>query len=248
MRGVLRGESFMLYFYSILESLIPRPSDHVKSRKYTVTNHNRSTLILLALLVVPLSSAAKDLSDGIIDRVQGTPLTYGADCFQEEALRTTIEMGTYGMIESTSRCFAKRSREVKLERFQSLHRDLIKEGIPHRQITGAYRGSTTDLSFLVIKPGEMDEAVFKKMLFSLGAKYRQQSIIYSASLRPGKKEKRNYLLFTTGEHAGYSRSGIGFIEGNFENYSLILTEEGTEIFIGTYHLENEYRKHTELIE
>ena len=213
-----------------------------------MTIYNRSALILLALLVWPLSGAAEDLPKGVNNRVEGAPITYRPEHFREEVLRTTIERGDYGMIESTSRYYSKRSREVKLERFRSLHRDLIDEGIPHRQITGAYRGSSTDLSFLVIKPEEMDEEVFKKTLFSLGAKYLQQSIIYSVSLRPGEKEKRNYLLFTTGEHAGHSRSGTGFIEGDFESYSLVLTEEGTEIFIGAYRLESEYRKHPELIE
>ena len=213
-----------------------------------MTIHNRSALIFLAFLVFPLGHAADELPEGVINRVEGPPITHLPEYFREEALRTTIERGAYGMIESTSRYFSKSSREVKLERFRSLHRDLIEKGIPHRQITGAYRGSTTDLSFLVIKPEEMDEEVFKKTLFSLGAKYLQQSIIYSASLRPGEKEKRNYLLFTTGEHAGYSRSGTGFIDGDFESYSLVVTEEGTEIFIGAYRLESEYRKHPELIE
>ena len=213
-----------------------------------MTVYNRFALVLLALLRCPLTGVADDLPQGIINQVEDAPITYGAEYFREDALRTTIERGAYGMIESTSRYYSKSSRDVKLERFRSLHRDLIEEGIPHRQITGAYRGSTTDLSFLVIKPEEKDEEIFKKALFTLGAKYLQQSIIYSASLRAGEKEKRNYLLFTTGEHAGHSLSGIGFVEGDFESYSLVLTEEGTEIFIGAYRLESEYQEHPELIE
>ena len=220
----------------------------MKSREFTMINYNRFALVLLYLLASPLTGTADDLPQGAINRVEGTPITYRSEHFREEALRTTVEREAYGMIESTSRYFSKRSREVKLKRFRSLHRDLIEEGIPHRQITGAYRGSTTDLSFLVIKPVEMDEEVFKKTLFSLGAKYLQQSIIYSASLLPGEKEKRNYLLFTMGEHVGHSRSGTGFMEGDLESYSLVLTEEGTEIFIGAYRLDSEYREHPELIE
>ncbi len=95
-------------------------------------------------------------------------------------------------------------------------------------------------------PAEMDEEIFKKILFSLGAKYLQESIIFSAKLRPGESEKRNYLIFTTGEHAGYSRSGAGFIKNNKENYSEIITTEGETIVIGAYNLEKEFRKHPEL--
>ncbi len=163
--------------------------------------------------------------------------------FSERALRKTIERGAYGMIESTSRFYADKSRAVKHQRFSDLHRDLIESGIPHRQIVGSYEGHVTDLSFLVVKPDNMDEEIFLETLIAFGKKYLQQSVIYSASLSPGELHKRNYLVFTTGEHAGYSRSGTGFVEGREGSYSLVTTTEGAEIYIGTYMLAKEYVKH-----
>ncbi len=167
--------------------------------------------------------------------------------FSESNLRKAIETGAYGMIESTSFHFANAKEDVKKARFSTLSRDLAALKLPHRQITGVYKGHKTGLSFLVLKPSGVEEEVFKKMLFTLGAKYLQESIIFSAKLRPGETEKRNYLIFTTGEHAGYSRSGTGFIENNKENYSEITTAEGTTIVIGAYNLEKEFRKHPELL-
>ena len=201
-------------------------------------------------VITSLLAAGEHSADAPLDPapIVETLDLYGGngEIFSESSLRKIVTTGAYGMIESTSRHFATANREEKLASFTSLSRDLAASRLPHKQIIGVYKGHQTNLSFLVLKPAEMDEEIFKKFLFSLGAKYLQESIIFSAKLESGETEKRNYLIFTTGEHAGYSRSGTGFIENNKENYSEVTTVEGTTIAIGAYNLEKEFRKHPEL--
>jgi hypothetical protein len=167
--------------------------------------------------------------------------------FTSVSLEETLKNGAYGMIESTSRKFASAEEAVKRARFKGLSEDLRAAGIPHRRIIGAYRGNITDRAYLVVKPASMEESRFKKALFMLGRKYSQKSVIYSASTIPGGGEKRNYLIFTTGEHAGTSRSGFGFTEADGENYCRVTTTDGVAITIGTYRLDDDYEPHPELL-
>ncbi len=130
-------------------------------------------------------------SDGVIGNLTRDPQFHsGQKYFNEIPLRKTIEKGAYGMVESTSKHFATASRGVKLERFASLSRDLTELNLPHKPIIGVYKGHKTDISFLVIKLEIMTEETFKKLLFSLGRKYEQESIIFSAGLR-GRLKSRN---------------------------------------------------------
>ncbi len=90
--------------------------------------------------------------------------------------------------------------------------------------------------FMNLDHSAMEEGEFRRVLFTLGRKYLQESIIFSAGRRPGRREKRNFLIYTTGERAGSSRSGRGFIDEENGNYSLIHTPDGEEIYIRTYRL------------
>jgi hypothetical protein len=151
--------------------------------------------------------------------------------FSEENLKKTVNDETYAMIES-SVSSEERTESMENEKFASLGELLANYGLPHRPIIGSYQGTLSKYSFFVVKPEDVDLKQFRKIIFELGEKYKQESIILSLK---GRVE----LVFTTGEHVGTAWVGKGFNSNIGDNYSKIHTSEGKDYFIGEYSLDRQ---------
>lgn len=88
--------------------------------------------------------------------------------------------------------------EQAKERHEKLRADLKEKGLMHTQVLGKY-GEEED-SFLVFTPD-----VTRDELVELGAKYNQDSVIWS-------KGEENQMIYTTGPNKGKYHPGKGFEE------------------------------------
>lgn len=153
------------------------------------------------------------------------------DYFFKKNIKKVVNDETYAMIESS--VFSEESSEnIENEKFASLGKLLANYGLPHRQIVGNYENVLSKYSFLVIKPENLDLKKFRQIIFDLGEKFKQESIILSSV---GKVE----LVFTTGINAGTALVGKGFNTNKGENYSEIKTTEGKSFFIGEYYIDRQ---------
>jgi hypothetical protein len=147
--------------------------------------------------------------------------------FQKSVLEKIIKEECYAFIESQTCNNVCEEDNVRL--FQLLDQLLTQEGLQHRQVIGSYNGDETEFSYIAIKPASMAETSFRRVVFKLGQKFNQESIIISSA---GKVE----LLFTTGPNAGRSYCGSGFHEVK-DNYSIINCDHDENVIIGEYNLD-----------
>jgi hypothetical protein len=150
--------------------------------------------------------------------------------FTHENIEKTVHDGTYAMIESVSSEDAEISESAQNEKFALLGSFLADNQFPHRQITGSYEGVSTKFSFFVVKPEGVDLTKFRQIIFSLGKKFKQESVIFSS-------KEFVELAFTTGVNAGKTLTGQGFNSRIDRNFSEIITSDGKYYFIGEYYLD-----------
>jgi hypothetical protein len=117
-----------------------------------------------------------------------------------EEVEKVLEHGIVGFVSAarnpSSPSDMKLSDEQIEKRYKHLAADLKQHGFRYTKVVGKY-GEEED-SLMVMAP-EAD----KESILSLGAKYHQDSILYSAG-------NLNELVYTTGKQKGKANPGVGF--------------------------------------
>lgn len=134
--------------------------------------------------------------------------------FEKKKLEEIIKYGTYAFIESDTNQKQNLPEETRYKNFCVLRKLLTNYGFPNRQVIGCYDNVVTKFSYLVLNKNPRNIKKFRRIMFSLGKQFKQESIILASN---GKVQ----LVFTSGPNIGRAYMGEGFNEITDKNYSVI---------------------------